>query len=87
MPRPPAYVSGVVLWRLVQLASPGIYGVAGSPNYIEFHVSWLICLYKNIYSGTGSGIPIYLGLCGGGLLSTTNLTEGLGGDPGLRSQT
>ena len=67
MPRPPAYVSGVVLWRLVQLASPGIYGVASSPNYIEFHVSWLICLYKNIYSGTGSGIPLYLGLCGGGL--------------------
>ena len=25
VPRPPAYVSGVVLWRLAQLASPGIY--------------------------------------------------------------
>ena len=31
-------------------------------NYIEFHVSLSIHYYNNIYSGTGSGIPLYLGL-------------------------
>jgi hypothetical protein len=31
-------------------------------NYIEFHVPLGIHYYKNIYSGTGSGIPCYLGI-------------------------
>ena len=31
-------------------------------NYIEFHVSLSIHHYNNICSGTGSGIPLYLGL-------------------------
>ena len=43
---------------------PHLFKIA---NYIEFHVSLSIDYYKNIYSGTGSGIPLYLGLFEAGL--------------------
>ena len=36
-------------------------------NYITFHVSLTIPYHKNIYSGTASGIPLYLGLFETGL--------------------
>ena len=36
-------------------------------NYIKFHVSLTIPYYKNIYSGTGSCIPLYLGFFEAGL--------------------
>jgi len=36
-------------------------------NFIKFHVYLTIPYYKNIYSGAGSGIPLYLGFFETGL--------------------
>jgi hypothetical protein len=53
------HAKGIACHRLVQKIK--------ITNYIKFHVSLTIPYYKNIYSSTGSGIPLYLGFFETGL--------------------